>query len=66
MAETEVNMLLAKDVAARLKIPLARVYILIKSGKMPSIKIGRNVRVPEDWLEAWIRRGGTNGQTPQK
>lgn len=31
-----------------------RVYALIAGGELPSIKVGRSVRVPAEELRAWI------------
>ncbi len=41
-------------VADRLGLSRAQVYRLISKGKMPSVRIGRAVRVPRDLLEEWI------------
>ncbi|HLW59115.1 MAG TPA: helix-turn-helix domain-containing protein [bacterium] len=35
-----------------------RVYKLIRNGVLPSVRLGRQVRVDEDALRDWIRRGG--------
>lgn len=31
-------------------------YAMLASGELPSVRIGRAVRVPVDELKAWIRR----------
>ena len=47
-------LLLPSEVAAALKLSRTKVYLLIKSGKIPSIKIGGNVRVSVQALRAYI------------
>jgi excisionase family DNA binding protein len=41
-----------------------RVYALIAGGELPSVRIGRSVRVPADALRAWIasKKLGTPAQ----
>lgn len=50
------------DVAALLAISKAKAYALIKRGDIPSVTVGKSVRVPRRALEAWIdentRRAG--------
>ena len=48
------EMLKAADVVAALNIRPATVYKLIGDGVIPSVKIGKSVRVPRAALEAWI------------
>lgn len=44
------------EVAKALSISRTKVYELIASGEIPSIRVGRSVRVSVDELRAWIRR----------
>ena len=54
--EREINLLKATEVAERLNISRSLVYQLIQAGEIPTIRIGRAVRVlPED-LEEYINR----------
>jgi excisionase family DNA binding protein len=46
--------LTVKDVSNYLKISKAKTYSLIQRGKMPHIKIGKNVRVRYSDLLEWI------------
>jgi excisionase family DNA binding protein len=41
-----------------LRVPKARVYELIRQGRLPAVRVGRLVRVPEEELRVWIARGG--------
>jgi len=46
----------AAEVAAALGVGRATAYELIASGELPSVRIGRAVRVPRAGLEEWVRR----------
>ena len=46
------------QVASVLGVPLARAYGLARRGVIPVVHIGRQVRVPEDGLQEWVREGG--------
>lgn len=52
------RMLLPVEVSRELRISVARVYDLTRRGVLPSVRIGRQVRIPEDGLRAWVERGG--------
>jgi excisionase family DNA binding protein len=47
------------EVAERLSLRRATVYRLIRDGLLPSVHVGRVVRVPQPALEAFIAAGGT-------
>ena len=47
------------EVAAVLHVRPARAYELAKLGVLPVVRIGRQIRVPEDSLLQWIGAGGT-------
>jgi excisionase family DNA binding protein len=36
----------------------ATIYALIKSGEIPSVRIGGSVRIPADALKQWVHRKG--------
>ncbi len=44
------------EVAQRLRISRAKVYWMIQRGEIPSVKMGRNVRVRQRDMEEYIRR----------
>jgi excisionase family DNA binding protein len=48
------SILTIPEVAHYLKLSKSKVYSLVASGKIPHIKIGRNVRVRETDLETWV------------
>lgn len=56
--ESYVNATLLKpqDIAQRLKISRAMAYKLLTMGELPSVRIGRIVRVREADLEAYIQK----------
>lgn len=48
------NYMTVTETAKYLKIPLSKVYQLVGSGDFPSAKIGKNWRIPQERLEAWV------------
>ncbi len=48
------RLLNAQDVAAALKMGLSTVYQLVERGELPSIRIGRSVRIRPEDLEEFI------------
>lgn len=55
----EPNVLLAlrpEEAAKSLRISRSRIYELIQSGEIESIKIGRSRRIPVEGLRSWMRR----------
>ena len=42
------------EVAAELQIPASTVYDLIRRGEIPSVRVGKRIRVPKRRLEDWI------------
>ena len=59
--QTKTELLRASHVAQRASISLAMAYKLIASGMLPSIRMGRSVRVPRAALERWIETNTTGG-----
>lgn len=58
--EKPTTLLNARQVSQRLGVRLHRSYQLIRTGVIPSVRIGRQVRVDRDKLEEWIASGGTS------
>jgi len=56
--EVTMKLFKAETVAGILDISTARVYELIRMGILPAVKLGRQVRIEEQILEAWIMEGG--------
>lgn len=53
------RLLTAKEVSEGLRIPIARVYELARTGVIPVVRLGeRQVRFNEEALRDWIERGG--------
>lgn len=44
------------EAAEAIGIGRSKIYELLASGELPSIRIGGSVRVPVDALRAWIER----------
>ena len=61
---TERLLLKADEVARRLSLGRATVYLMMASGELPTFRKGRAVRVParalEQWLERQTRPGGAS------
>jgi excisionase family DNA binding protein len=54
--KTEQMLLKPKRAFELLDISRSKGYALIASGELPSIRIGRAVRVPVDGLKDWVKR----------
>jgi excisionase family DNA binding protein len=50
----------ANDVAEMLGVSTARVYELARTGILPSVRIGRQVRFSAASIGAWIQNGGAS------
>jgi excisionase family DNA binding protein len=48
------NLLTAAEVADRLRVSTMTVYRLIRRGELPAVRVGRNYRVREPDLEAFL------------
>jgi excisionase family DNA binding protein len=56
MDQSEKLLLKADEVARRLSLGRATVYLMMASGELPTFRKGRAVRVPARALEQWIER----------
>lgn len=50
------ELLTVPEVARRLKLSKSKVYLLCQQGQIPTITLGKSVRIPLDELEEWLRR----------
>ena len=50
----EKTLLRVTEAAERLSLSRSRAYELIASGELPSVRIGRSLRVPVAALDAWV------------
>lgn len=50
----EEEYLKVSEVAGFLRIGRTRAYELVSSGEIPSVRIGRNIRVSRKELERWL------------
>lgn len=51
-------MLTAHEVADELRLPLRRVYECVRSGLVPHVRIGKQIRFDPERLREWIDAGG--------
>lgn len=54
--EIQKVMLKPSDVAPMLGVTTGRVYQLIASGVLPSVRSGRSLRIPRVAWETWLRK----------
>lgn len=52
---SRVEMLKPSDLAPRLGVTTGRVYQLIAEGLIPSVRIGRAIRVPRKAWDEWLK-----------
>jgi excisionase family DNA binding protein len=55
------ELLTVPEAARRLSLGRATTYQLVRRGELPSVRIGRAVRVPARALEQWVRQRTTGG-----
>lgn len=59
------DLLRPSDLAPRLGVTTGRIYQLIAEGLIPSVRIGRAIRIPRDAWEQWLEeqsRRATRGR----
>jgi excisionase family DNA binding protein len=56
MPDTERWVLSPKEVQERLGLSKTTCYALIQSGVIPSVRLGRSIKVPASALRQWIER----------
>ena len=49
-------LLRATELQAALGLSRSKIYELMQSGELPTVRVGRAVRVPRAGLEEWVRR----------
>ena len=52
------RLLTADQAADRLDVTLARLYELARTGTLPAVRLGRQIRFSPDALTEWIESGG--------
>ena len=52
------------EVADAIGVSRTRVYELLAGGTLPSVRVGRSVRVPVDRLREWVK--GTSSLPPEQ
>ena len=57
MTDRDTAVLKVDEVAAALRIGRRQAYAAIDRGEIPSIRIGRTIRVPRAWLESAVAGG---------
>ncbi len=48
------------EVAKYLKLSKSKVYDMVQRGKIPHIRIGKNVRIKEAALKSWLEKHENN------
>lgn len=62
---SEKLLLRIEEAAEVLQLGRNRVYELAASGQIPSLRIGRTLRIPADALRAWIAEQTTGAGAPR-
>ena len=57
------ELLTVPEAARRLSLGRATTYQLVRRGELPSVRVGRAVRVPARALEAWIAARTMGGES---
>ena len=52
------RLLTVQEVSEILRVPRSRAYELARQGLIPSVRLGRQVRIEESALHEWIGAGG--------
>lgn len=55
------RLLKVREARERLSLGVTKTYALIASGELPTIRVGRAIRVRESVLDAWMARREHNG-----
>lgn len=61
-------LLTPKECAEALSIGRTRMYSMLAQSQLPSVRIGRSIRVPVAALERWVEahQGGASGLVPEE
>jgi excisionase family DNA binding protein len=52
------RLLTVQEAADFLRVTQARTYQLLRSGMIPEVRIGRQIRISESALHEWVAHGG--------
>jgi len=56
----DASLLTAEDLSLRWSVPKSHVYRLARSGRLPTVRLGRYMRWRLEVVEEWERDGGTD------
>lgn len=54
------------EAADAIGVSRSRIYELIASGEVPSVRVGRTLRVPVDALRRWVEQQVAEGKTQRR
>ena len=60
-SDTVPRLLRPREVAEVTGLERFRVYELVRTGRLPALRIGKTIRIAEDVLAEWIRRESAGG-----
>lgn len=60
---TTIALLTVAEAATALHLGRNTVYDLIRSGELPSLRVGRAIRIPQTALHEWINSNTQKGNT---
>lgn len=55
----------ADELAAQLRISLSKAYALMRQGEIPTVRMGRSIRVRQKDVDDFIRRNTFNAFDPE-
>ena len=57
------QLLTANQIAAKLQVSKIRIYEMARTGLIPCVRMGRQIRFDEQAIQKWIARGGTSDKS---
>ncbi len=57
------DLLKPRDIAERMGVSVPRVYQLIASGEIPSVRVGGAIRTPRQTWERWLAEKAQQAET---
>ena len=61
---TAMNLLTVQEAAAVLRVKPRWVYKMVRSGKLPAVRLSRQVRIDEQLLQRWLLERSNGGDQP--
>ena len=66
MPEKFEKLLTVEEARKRLALGVTKTYSMITSGELPTLRLGRAIRIRESALNAWMQRRERNGKRHER